>query len=242
MLLIAISIVFLLLDLKAQEIPEQVFQSKLNSKTPRVIYAKGKINFALENFNFTAQFEAKIVEEDSAVLSLYGPMNVLVGKAYSNRERFIYYDILGNWAAIGIPTAEKVFEAAQIPLGFVDLVRLFKAELLYPNDSLKYSLLENGKTLLTYKSQSFVDFFLFDQDNKLVQYQKKNLEGKIVINITYPEFLSIENFTFPKKYVLLVEARKGYISIETEKVILDFDMSKPFSFQVPKSVEIFRYE
>lgn len=242
MLLVAFYIVLLLLELKAQEISEQVLESKLHTNTPRVILAKGKINFALENLNFTAQFEAKIVGEDSAVLSFYGPMNVLVGKAYSNRERFVYYDILNNWAVVGSPNAKNVFQAAQIPLSFVDFVRLFKAELLYPDDSLKSTALENGKLLLTYKSQSFVDFFLFDKNQRLIQYQKKNLEDKIVINITYPEFHSDENFTLPKKYLLLVEARKGYISVEIEKFSFDFDMSKPFSFQLPKTVEIFRYE
>lgn len=229
-------------ELNAQEIVEEATTTTLPHNSLSLIYAKGKINFALENLNFSAQFEAKIVGEDSAVISIFGPMNVLLAKAYSSRYYFVYYDILNNWAVTGIPTSEKIFEAAQIPLGFVDLVRLFKAELLYPKDSLKNTILENGKTLLSYKSSNFVDFFLFDETNKIVQYQKKNFEGNIVLNITYPEYLTIENYQLPKKYVMLVEKRKGYISIETEKVSLDFDISMPFCFQVPKSVEMFRYE
>lgn len=208
---------------------------------PQLIEAKGKINFALPNLNFTAQFEAKIVGEDSAVLSIYGPMGVLLARAFSNNEQFIYYDVLNNWAVVGTPTREKIFEASRVPLSFVDFVRLFKGKLIHSLDSMKNTKMDDGRILYSCRIGNFFDFFLADKDLKLLQFQKKNAEDKIVLNVSYTDYFVNDTLLFPKKYVLQIEERKGSVSLETEKLSFDIDLTRPFSFAVPKSVEIFEF-
>jgi hypothetical protein len=208
---------------------------------PQVVFAKGKVDFALQNLNFSAIFEAKMVGEDSAVISFFGPMGVLLGKAFSNRERFVYYDVFNNWAVVGKPTREKIFNASQVPLSFVDFVRLFKGALLYPLDSMKSYKTENGKSLFSYKGKDFVDFFLVDDSLKLLQFQKKSLEDKILINILYTEYFNEKGILFPKKYIMQIEERKGYVSLAIESLSFEVDTTKQFSFHIPKSVEIFEF-
>lgn len=206
-----------------------------------LIEAKGKINFALPNLNFSAQFEAKIVGEDSAVLSIFGPMGVLLAKAFSNNEYFIYYDVFNNWAVVGTPTREKIFEASRVPLNFTDFVRLFKGKFIYPPDLMKNTKLNEDKILYSRKNGDFYDFFLIDKDSKLIQYQKKNSDDKIVLNVSYTDYFSNDTLLFPKKYVLQIEERKGSVSLETEKINFNVDTSRPFSFSIPKNVEIFEF-
>lgn len=212
-----------------------------NQVQPLLIYAKGKIDFNLPNLTFSAQLEAKIVAEDSATMSFYGPMGVLLAKVYSNKEHFQYYDVFNNWAVVGTPTREKIYEASQVPLCFVDFVRLFKGQLLFPLDSMKNSQLEGGKRLFSYKGKNFVDFFLVDSTDKLVQFQKKSFDDKVLLNILYPEYVSKGELLFPKRYLMGIEERKGTISVVIEKLEFDFDTTKPFSFNIPKSVEIFEF-
>lgn len=203
--------------------------------------AKGTINFSLPELSFSAQFVAKIVGNDSASISFYGPMGVILVKAYSDKNFFEYYDVFNNWAIIGNPTRENIYKASRVPLSFIDIIYLFKGQLLYPLDSLRIEKNDNDKILYSYRTNEFVDFFLVE-NSRLVQFQKKNYEDKIVVNIAIPEYLNVGEYTFPKKYFMQLEERKGNVSINIDQIEFNVDKSRPFSFNIPKSVEIFNFE
>lgn len=209
---------------------------------PEVIQAKGRIIFALPGLNFTAQFDARVVGEDSAMIAFYGPMGVLLGKAMANKEYFEYYDVFNNWAVVGVPTREKIFEASQVPLNFTDIVRLFKGKILYDPDSLNNTKREEDKVLFSYKGSDFVDFFLVNRKNQVLQFQRKSYSDKVLLNILYAEYFEDGKENLPKKIIMQIEEQKGSVTMEIEKVIYDFDLARPFSFQIPKSVEVFRFE
>ncbi|MCX7879723.1 MAG: DUF4292 domain-containing protein [Ignavibacteria bacterium] len=207
--------------------------------------AKGKINIVMTGVNLSAQFVARVVGEDSATISFYGPMGVILGKVFSNNDFFIYYDVFNNWAVVGRPTREKIFKASGIPLSFLDFIRLFKGELLFPRDSLilRNEIQQENRKLFAYFSESFVDFFLVSSNDEiLLQYQKKNSEGKIVLNLIYKDYFEIDSAIFPKKYYLQVSERQGYVEIEVENLKFAFEPTKPFSFEIPKSVEVFVFD
>lgn len=216
-------------------------ENPANDLTSVMFQAKGTINFTLPEANFSAQFVAKIVGEDSAVISFYGPMAVLLVKAFSNKEYFEYYDVFNNWAIIGMPTSENIYKSSRIPLGFVDIIRLFKGQLILPIDSLVEQRKDGNRVLYSYKSGEIVNFFL-TENSQLVQFQQKNLEDKIILNILFPEYQTIGNYTLPKKILLQLEERKGSVSLVIDQVDFNVDTTKSFSFNIPKSVEIFRFE
>jgi len=203
--------------------------------------AKGTINISLPELSFSAQFVARIVGEDSAGISFYGPMAVLLVKAFSNKEFFEYYDVFNNWAITGIPTSENIYKSSRIPLSFVDIVRLFKGQLILPTDSLVEQRKDGNKVLYSHKSGEIVNFFLME-NSKLVQFQQKNLEDKIILNILFPEYQTIGNYTLPKKILLQLEERKGTVSLIIDQIDFNVDTTKSFSFNIPKSVEVFRFE
>ncbi|MCX7909368.1 MAG: DUF4292 domain-containing protein [Ignavibacteria bacterium] len=242
LLLLFVCLVIFNYNLFPQEQIEKGYEEVNFNSLPQLIEVKGRINFALPKLNFSAQFEARIVAEDSAVLSVFGPMGVLLAKAFSNNENFVYYDVFNNWAVIGTPTREKIFKAARVPLGFRDFVRLFKGQLIHPIDSMRNKKLDDNRVLYSYKSGDFVDFSLCNNDSLLIQFQKKNLDDKVVLNISYPEYFSKDGKKFPKKYILEIEERNGTVSLDVEKINFGFDLTNPFSFSVPKTVEIFEYK
>ncbi len=239
LLFLGLLVMFSFSRIEAQDIAERSLST--HGKDTALIYVRGKIDFALSNLNFSAQFEAKIVGEDSAVMSFYGPMGVLLAKVFANKDYFQYYDVFNNWAVVGTPTREKIFEASQVPLSFLDFIRLFKGQILYPLDSLKNSKQEGGRRLFSYVGNNFVDFFLVDNNDRLLQFQKKSKDDKILLNIVYPEYFNSEGDAFPKRYIMQIEERKGNVSLVIDKIEYTFDTSKPFSFYIPKSVEIFEF-
>ncbi len=203
--------------------------------------AKGTINFSLPGLSFSAQFVAKIVGNDSASISFYGPMGVVLVKAYSNRNFFEYYDVFNNWAIIGNPTRENIYKSSRVPLSFSDIIYLFKGQMFYPLDSLRIEKNDGDKILYSFRTNVFVDFFLVE-NSRLVQFQKKNYEDKIIVNIAFQEYLNVGEYTLPKKYFMQLEERKGNVSINIDQIDFTIDTSKPFSFNIPKSVEIFNFE
>lgn len=205
---------------------------------------RGKISITMSGINLSAQFTASLVGEDSATLSFYGPMGVILGKVFANKNYFAFYDIMNNWAVVGKPTRENIFNASQVPLSFVDFVRLFRGEIPVKDDSLrlieKHSYAE--KTLYFKISGQFVDFYLINnKTNKLWQYQNKSQNGQILINLNIPEYTEFEGQLYPKKYIMQISERRGNVIMEIEDIQSNENFYKPFSFVIPRGVELFPY-
>lgn len=205
---------------------------------------RGKISITMSGMNLSAQFTASLVGEDSATLSFFGPMGVILGKVFANKNYFAFYDVMNNWAVVGKPTRENIFNASQVPLSFVDFVRLFRGEIPVEDDSLR--LIEkqsNAERTLYYKiSGQFVDFYLINnKTNKLWQYQNKSQNGQILINLNIPEYTEFEGQLYPKKYIMQISERRGNVIMEIEDIQSNENFSKPFSFVIPRGVELFPY-
>lgn len=210
----------------------------------KVLQFRGKISIVMSGMNLTAQFTASLVDEDSATLSFYGPMGVILGKVYANQNYFAFYDVMNNWAVIGKPTRENIFNASQVPLSFMEFLRLFRGEIPVDKDSLR--LIEeqsNTEKTLFYKiSGQFIDFFLINnKTNKLRQYQKKSLNGQILINLNMPEYTEFEEQLYPKKFIMQISERRGSVIMEIEDIQSSENFSQPFSFVIPRGVELFPY-
>lgn len=222
----------------------EIIAKKSDQQQTKLMNFSGKISISMSGLNLTAQFSAAMVGEDSASLSIYGPMGVILGKIFANKNYFAIYDVMNNWAVVGNPTRDNIFKASQVPLSFTDFVRLFHGEIPVDSDSLrKQSEQSNPEKTLYYRvNKEFVDFYLLSNiTGKLVQYQKKSLDGRVVLNLIISEYMEFEGELFPKKYLMHVSDRNGNLTMEIEEIRSESNFSKPFSFAIPKSVEIFPY-
>jgi hypothetical protein len=210
---------------------------------PATIQYKGRMTIIMAGLNFTAQFIARVAGEDSTAISFFGPMGVLLGKVFANKDYFQYYETLHNWAVVGKSDRKNIQNASTIPLAFVDFIRLFEGKACYPKDSL--TLVENspnGKILFAKKDIGFIDFFLYTkEDFRLIQFQKKNSHDQIVLNILYPEYTEFNGYRLPSRYIMQVTEGKGSVTIEIQEVSFNITFDQPFSFQIPKSAEVYKY-
>lgn len=240
-------LIFLLLSIAVEVSSSQVV-GEMNfpdssSILPRTIQYKGKMTIIMAGLNFTAQFIARVAGEDSTAISFFGPMGVILGKVFANKDYFQYYETLHNWAVVGKSDRKNIQNASTIPLAFVDFIRLFEGKACYPKDSLV--LVENssnGKILFAKKDTDFIDFFLYTKDDlRLLQFQKKNSHDQIVLNILYPEYAEFHGYLLPRRYIMQVAEGKGSITVEIQEVNFDPTFDQPFSFQIPKSAEVYKY-
>ncbi|MGQ9819255.1 MAG: DUF4292 domain-containing protein [Candidatus Kapaibacteriales bacterium] len=210
----------------------------------KVLQFRGKISILMSGMNLTGQFSASLVGEDSATLSFYGPMGVILGKVFANKNYFAFYDVMNNWAVVGKPTRENIFASSRVPLSFEEFVRLFRGEITVDYDSLRLLQEQSNreKTLYYKTSDQFVDFFLLNNNNnKILQYQKKTRNGQIIINLNITEYTEFEGNLYPKRYVMQISERRGNVVMEIDDIQSSENFSKPFSFVIPKGVEIFPY-
>lgn len=242
------TLLFFLLLLVGVEISFSQVSGEMNfpdssSILPKTIQYEGKITIIMAGLNFTAQFIARVAGEDSAAISFFGPMGVILGKIFANKDYFQYYETLHNWAVVGKSDGKNIQSASTIPLAFTDFIRLFEGKSYYPKDSLM--LVENspnGKMLFAKKDNDFIDFFLYTKDDfRLLQFQKKNSHNQIVLNILYPEYSEFSGYRLPRRYIMQVTEGNGSVTIEIQEVSFNITFDQPFSFQIPKSAEVYKY-
>lgn len=205
---------------------------------------QGKITISMSGMHLIAQFSAKLAGEDSASISFYGPMGVILGKVFANKDTFMFLDVINNWVVTGIPTRKNIYKCSQIPLNFIEFVRLFRGELPIPIDSLTQQEIENNPEKALYRkiTSQFVDFYLVNtKTNKLHQFQKKLLDGRLLLTLIYPEYWENDGTLFPKKYQMQAPDRNGIVTLEIEKMNRVEEFTHPFSFDIPKTVEIYEY-
>ncbi len=218
------------------------FKSLLEKNFQNIEF-RGKIYVSVTGLNFSAQFSAFLVSKDSVKMSFYGPMGVILARVFANNTYFQYYDVFNNWAVVGLADREHIFEASRIPLSFADIINLFVGLPIQPFDSLKISNeYSNGKILFFHRDTSFVDFYLVsDEKQQILQFQRKDTTDKVVMNLLYLEYQEFSNTFFPKKYKLELPERSGYVIVEIEK-INSFELDgQPFSFKIPKNVELIEF-
>ncbi len=240
-------LIFLLLPVAIEisfcQVPGEINLSGSSGILPKSIQYKGKMTIIMAGLNFTAQFIARVAGEDSTAISFFGPMGVLLGKVFANKDYFQYYEALHNWAVVGKSDRKNIQNASTIPLAFIDFVRLFEGKACYPKDSL--TLVENssnGKILFAKRDIDFIDFFLYTKDDShLLQFQKKNSHDQIVLNILYPEYAEFNGYRLPRRYIMQVAEGKGSITIEIQEINFNVAFGQPFSFQIPKSAEVYKY-
>lgn len=242
MLLIFLFLPFAI-EISFSQVPGEISFPDSSRTLPKAIQYKGKMTIIMAGLNFTAQFIARVAGEDSTSISLFGPMGVILGKIFASKDYFQYYETLHNWAVVGKSDRKNIRNASTIPLAFVDFVRLFKGKAYYPQDSLV--LVENssnGKILFAKRDIDFIDFFLYAKDDfRLLQFQKKNSHDQIVLNILYPEYTEFNGYRLPNRYIMQVSEGKGSVTVEVQEVQFNVTFDQPFSFQIPKSAEVYKY-
>ncbi len=204
--------------------------------------------------NVTSEFDSKVVPSKAKVkiagndsvsmnFSFFG---MTVAKIFATRTYFLFYNIFENTAMEGTPNSAGLKEAIKIDLSFDDMVKLLKCQ--PPGPERLYTIvsdedIEEGQGLYVNKiGDNYVEYILYSySENAIVQYQRKSMQGEIILNVYYKDYIKIGGFALAQKIVFqfrLIDAEQKY-EINSIEVIKKFD--KPFSFNTPSSVRKYRF-
>jgi len=218
------------------EIPSKIEFRKDNLKN---ITLKGNILSVISGQSVSAYCQFTLVGTDSASLTLFGPLGMLVARLYARPDYFAFYNTITSEAFEGKPTAENLNKILKVFLGFEEFARLVRDEMPdKPENFLQTAKkIENDK--MVYKNTSkkdFAEFCLFNSDlSQLEQYQRKAKDGSIILNIIFQNFIKVNGYSLPKSYIFKFPVMDGNVTFEADEIEINKPVDKPFMITIPKS-------
>lgn len=235
----------------AQEVKKE--QSKQD--TLKLLKKPEKLNFRINDFYglelstiYTVEMandavqtsgQIKIAAYDSVSLNLNGPMGIALGKLFASPQKFVYFNIFEKIAFEGSPNSRNLQAAARINLDYNDLISILRNETPNKKDELKEYSSDKDKEIYINKRNNYVEFIVFNKaKDRILQYQRKDLDNKLIFRAEFLEFEKISNSFLPKKINVEFPEIKTKLKLEINEYKIFDKFEKPFSFQLPKSVRI----
>lgn len=222
---------------KAEEVPFSKVEFR-KSELKNIILS-GNISSVISGQSVSAYCKMILVGTDSASMTLYGPMGMLVARLYAKPDYFVFYNTITSEGFEGKPTKENLQKILNVPLNFIEFARLVRNEMTdNPENFLQLSnKLENDK--IVYKNtanKDYAEFCLFSADLKsLEQYQRKGKDGSMLLNFIYQNFETVLNYSLPRKFIFKFPLMDGSVVFEADNVEINQIIDKPFNISVPKS-------
>jgi hypothetical protein len=201
------------------------------------IRARIKPSFPDMNQSFTANIT--IHGLDSMSVQVFGPFGISIGRLYSDKDEFIFYNTFENNIVKGTPSSDNLKKVSGLELNFEDLVRILR--LSAPSEingfNLKEDLDKDGK-LLFYKNESYPEFILFSSiSSQILQYQRKNLNNENLMNINFSQFQDFEIGKKPSETIIELPQSNGSITINISEYKQD-DTGERLSFPYPDNIKV----
>ncbi|MCX6153973.1 MAG: DUF4292 domain-containing protein [Candidatus Kapabacteria bacterium] len=210
-------------------------------------YLELNCNFNIKAGDNDASASGKFIlcRRDSLSLSISGPFGISIGKLFSRKDYFLFYNTYQNEIYEGTPTVENLSHAVRIPLSYSDLVALIRAET--PESALIFKESARDKDLGTIdfkaKNASNEDVFvkLNNKNSSILEYSRRNSEGEL-IHVTYTTYFKISGFYRPKKINIRFPQSEVEIEIIENETKINKKPEKPLSFNKPDDVPVKRLE
>lgn len=196
------------------------------------------MNVVYNDFNQTANARVRVAGRDSLAMEITA-FGIPVAKLFMNKENFVFLDLFNGKAIEGKSSAANMARVTNIPLSFDDFICLLRCEAPFPTD--KY--INEGKTTsgsIVYKydrPDNNREFIALDEKDMMKQYQRKDNDGILLMNINYAENEVFGSESFPKKVQLHAPLSKFKLSVESKDRQINTIFTEPFRFKIPQGIE-----
>jgi len=197
------------------------------------------MNVVYNDFNQTANARVRVAGRDSLAMEITA-FGIPVAKLFMSKDKFVFLDLFNGKVIEGKSSAANMARVTNIPLSFDDFVCLLRCEAPFPAD--KYSnegKTSSGSIVLKYdRPDNNREFIALDEKDKLMkQYQRKDNEGTLLMNINYAENENLGSESFPKKVQLQAPLSKFKLSVESKDIQINTVFTESFRFKIPQGIE-----
>lgn len=205
----------------------------------RTMIVKASMNVQLKDFQQSASAVIRIADRDSLAMEIMA-FGIPVAKLYMNKSKFMFMDLFNGRLVEGPATAANMANVTNIPLSFDDFICLLRCESPFPASA--YSLegtTKSGNNVLRFdRPDSNREFIAINMEESVMkQYQRKDKDGTLLMNITYADIMAIDSQLFPKKVQVHAPGSQFSMTVENKEIILNSTLKEPFLFKIPQGIE-----
>ncbi len=201
---------------------------------PNNIDASIKISIQSEEMNIGGNAILRIAGQDSLFMDIFGPFGIKFGQLYADKDIFYFYNAMEGTVLRGAPTAENIRRATFLNISAIEILNLFKN--LPPSDLNRFQRkqdLESGR-LFQFENE----FLVLNKKGQMVQYQRKNSENELELNIGYDDFQQYDKYEMPSKFNIDAPLTKNKVTVSVKKMSFPGFFPKEFRFSVPKNAKV----
>lgn len=203
------------------------------------IEMEASATFDFKDFQNSAFTKLKVANRDSVSLTVNGPFGIVVGKLYSTRDKFLFVNYLENLVFVGSPTAENIERTARIHISYEDMIAIFRNEAT--QDFAKYTIVSQKDDQIIYMAKTkeqFSEFVVYSKkEAAIVQYQRKDKENKLILNVFCQDFKKNGSFNLPNKIVFKFPEVEGSVTYDISSIVVNEAFNKPFKFEYSKNAK-----
>ncbi len=233
-ILAIISIMFVISACKSGEtVKNQAIAMRMQER-PNNIQSDMSISINSEDVNVSGKAKVQISGNDSISMDIYGPFGIKFGKLYADTNMFYFYNAMENMVIKGKPTAENIRKATYLNISAAEIINLFKN--MPPSkisDYIEYDPVSSG---LIYKHKN--EFLVLNEDQQMIQYQRKNELDQLELNILYQDFMQYEIYNMPSAFIINAPIAKSKVSLTIKKMTFPKVFTEAFKFSVPASAKV----
>jgi Domain of unknown function (DUF4292) len=222
-------------------IPKYGFDLPKNKENVDFLKIKSKIKINLPGQNASVNAVFKISGRDSLQMRILGPFGIEVVRFYSDKNKFIAYNIFDNKAFSGVPTAQALQRAVNIGLSFDELIAILRSEL----PSKKESYIFNSQDSISAKYVNKINggagvnrYCEICPGNRFCAYWDENDENMTSFKINLSDFILKNKHEFATKIEINLMQAQGSIIILIDDISFESPQNQRLSFTLPNSVEL----
>lgn len=215
-------------------------QSSIRTEKINTMQFVANINPRFPDFSQPFSAKIRIANYDSVSMTAIGPFGVTVGRLYADANFFLFHNIFENTIYQGKSNSENLSKSANLNLSFVDLISLLRGE--PPGNFNEFKLFnKQDKQLIYVRSQKgqFAEFAVLSADDyTLLQYQRKDSNDLVELNVFFSDFKKTESIDIAHKITLDFPIINGNMVIDLNNIEINKQLSGEFRFNMPNSAKI----
>lgn len=208
------------------------------------IQLEAKFKTEQKNQNISLDAEIFMKNNDSVFMDMKVLFGIPAAKLLISKDNFKSLNMMENKVYIGKPSKENLNRALKINLSFDDIISLLKVQ--PPGDLSQYKKASYESPIydLFYRlhKDEYIEYIKYDtKNNRVIQYQQKTNENKLVLNIYYNSYESNGQFNYPRNIICELPEEETKITIDISKVE-ELENGKVFDFKIPKNAKIIQVD
>jgi len=216
--------------------------SAIQQQSPSIstMNAEGILTVENEEHSFNLSFELQYKNNDSLLLTLFGPFGISAGILQLTRDSFQLYNAIENRLIIASVHDKALETLLHFSADFPTILKLFFDENLsgtQPN-IVTLSTTQDEITLSLVHNNSTEKFWFNNNEQAIVRFEKFNSANEILLKKTMKRFSSIKEKRFPNWIRTYFPQEHRTITISYNS--LELNNTVQCSFTVPRNTEIIR--